>query len=325
MARVGVIGLGNIGGAIAANLVADEHTVTVHDTDAGRRAAAIAAGAQAGADTAAVARASEVTFTSLPTPRIFESVAQEWLAAAAPEAVLVDLSTNAPALMRSVGGRLAAAGRHLVEAPLTGGAPGAQARMLVFMVGGDAEAVARVRPLLDRLGRATFHVGALGLGNVAKLINSLMAFSATWISLEGLAVAAKAGIDVRTMIDVIRTGGAGNIFTDRMVEGINERGRPTQFSLALAAKDAGLLLEVAREHGVPTPAAAQVAQAFVAAVGAGLGERDFTDIVQLIERMADVELRIAPPTKRMTDDVGRKTRNLRPSSLDFCPFAKGFP
>ena len=297
MARVGVIGLGNIGGAIAANLVADGHAVTVHDTDTGRCTAATAAGAQAAADAAAVARASEVTFTSLPAPRIFESVAQEWLAAAAPDAVLVDLSTNAPALMRSVGARLADAGRHLVEAPLTGGAPGAQARMLVFMVGGDAEAVARVRPLLDRLGRATFHVGALGLGNVAKLINSLMAFSATWISLEGLAVAAKAGIDIRMMIDVIRTGGAGNIFTDRMVEGINERGRPTQFSLALAAKDAGLLLEVAREHGVPTPAAAQVAQAFVAAVGAGLGERDFTDIVQLIERMAGVELRIAPPAK----------------------------
>ena len=166
--------------------------------------------------------------------------------------------------------------------------------MLVFMVGGEPEVFARVQPLLEQLGRATIRVGGLGAGNVAKLVNSLMAFSATWISLEGLAVAVKAGIDVRTMIDVIRTGGAGNIFTDRMVEGINERGRPTQFSLAMAAKDAGLLLEVAREHGVPTPAAAQIAQAFVAAVGAGLGERDFTDIVELIERQAAVALRIAP-------------------------------
>jgi len=224
-----------------------------------------------------------------------KAVADEWLGAAAPGSVLVDLSTNAPALIRAVGGRLADRGHHLVEAPLTGGAPGAQARMLVFMVGGEAAAVERVRPLLERLGRATVHVGALGLGNVAKLVNSLMAFSATWLSLEGLAVAAKAGIDVRTMIDVIRAGGAGNIFTDRIVEGINERGRPTQFSLALAAKDAGLFLDVAREHGVPTPAAAQVAQAFVAAVGAGLGERDFTDIVELIERWAAVQLRIAPP------------------------------
>jgi 3-hydroxyisobutyrate dehydrogenase len=295
MPHVGVIGLGNIGGTIAANLAADGHQVTVADPIAARRAALEAAGARAVADAAAVAAASEITFTSLPTPSVFERVAAEWLAAAPADAVLVDLSTNAPALMQTVGGRCAAAGRHLVEAPLTGGAPGAQARMLVFMVGGEAAAVARVRPLLERLGRATFHVGPLGLGNVAKLVNSLMAFSATWLSLEGLAVASKAGIDVRTMIDVIRTGGAGNIFTDRMVEGINERGRPTQFSLALAAKDAGLLLDVAREQGVPTPAAAQVAQAFVAAVGAGLGERDFTDLVELIERLAGVELRIAPP------------------------------
>ena len=297
MARVGVIGLGNIGGAIAANLVADAHTVTVYDTDDARADALAAAGARKAVDSEGVARVSEITFTSLPTPRAFETVATDWLTAAEPGSVLVDLSTNAPALMRTVGARVEAAGHHLVEAPLTGGAPGAQARMLVFMVGGHPDAVAKARPLLERLGRATFHVGPLGLGNVAKLINSLMAFSATWISLEGLAVATKSGIDVRTMIDIIRAGGAGNIFTDRMVEGINQRGRPTQFSLALAAKDAGLLLEVAREHGVPTPAAAQVAQAFVAAVGAGLGERDFTDIVELIERMANVELRIAPADK----------------------------
>ncbi len=295
MAQLGVIGLGNIGGAIAANLLADGHAVAVFDTDQTRRTALVGKGAHDAGDLGAVARASEIVFTSLPTPSVFATVADEWLAAARSGSVLVDLSTNAPSTIRSVGARIAQGGRHLVEAPLTGGAPGAQARMLVFMVGGEPTAVARVRPLLERLGRATVHVGPLGLGNVAKLVNSLMAFSATWLSLEGLAVAAKAGIDVRTMIDVIRAGGAGNIFTDRIVEGINDRGRPTQFSLALAAKDAGLLLDVAREHGVPTPAAAQVAQAFVAAIGAGLGERDFTDIVELIERWAAVQLRIAPP------------------------------
>lgn len=295
VSHLGVIGLGNIGGVIAANLLADGHAVAVFDLDAGRRARLAAQGARALASGAAVAAQSEITFTSLPAPSVFDAVSTEWLSGSRPQAILVDLSTNAPAMVCAVGSRLAAAGRSLLEAPLTGGAPGAQARALVFMVGGEPGVLDRVRPLLDRLGRATIHVGGLGLGNVAKLVNSLMAFSATWLSLEGLAVAAKAGIDVRTMIDVIRAGGAGNIFTDRMVEGINQRGRPTQFSLALAAKDAGLLLEVAREHGVPTPAAAQVAQAFVAAVGAGLGERDFTDIVELIERQAAVQLRIAPP------------------------------
>src|SRR5438094_636131 len=181
--RLGVIGAGNIGGAVAANLLADGHAVAVHDTDPARSAALV---------------------------------------------------------------------------------------------------------------RAGFRRGPLGGGNTAKLGNSLLAFTATWSSLEGLAVAAKAGINLRTMIEVIRTGGAGNFFTERMVEGINERGRPTQFALALAAKDAGLLLEVAREAGVPVPVAAEVAQALVAAVDAGLGGRDFTDLVELIERRTGVALRLPP-------------------------------
>ena len=83
-----------------------------------------------------------------------------------------------------------------------------------------------------------------------------------------------------------------------MVEGINERGRATQFALALAAKDAGLLVDVAREYGVPVPVAAGIAQALVSAVGAGLGERDFTDLVELIERQAGIELRIEPENAR---------------------------
>lgn len=292
--RLGVIGLGNIGGAIAANLVADGHAVTVHDADPARVRALVGKGAGAAGSPAEVGRESEITFTSLPTPAAVAAVAETWLRGAAPGGVLVDLSTNAPATVRTVGARLAAAGRHLLEAPLTGGAPGAETRMLVFMVGGEDRVCERCRPLLERLGRAIFHVGPLGLGNTAKLVNSLLAFTATWVSLEGLAVAAKAGIDLRTMIDVVRTGGAGNFFTDRMVEGLNERGRPTQFSLALAAKDAGLLVDVAREAGVPVPVAAQVAQALVAAVGAGLGDRDFTDLVELIERQAGVRLELPP-------------------------------
>ena len=293
--RLGVIGAGNIGGAIAANLLADGYAVAVHDTDPARSAALVRAGAVRADTPAAVAERSEITFTSLPSPAVMEAVAHGWLSGAARDAVLVDLSTNAPATIRSVGQRFAAAGRHLLEAPLTGGAPGAQARMLVFMVGGERAVYERCLPILQKLGRAVFHLGPLGSGNTAKLVNSLLAFTATWSSLEGLAVAAKAGINLRTMIEVIRAGGAGNFFTERMVEGINERGRPTQFALALAAKDARLLLEVAREAGVPVPVAAEVAQALGAAVDAGLGGRDFTDLVELIERRAGVVLRLPPP------------------------------
>ena len=293
--RLGVIGAGNIGGAIAMNLVADGHRVVVHDPDARRCGPLVAAGATVVASPAEVAERSELTFTSLPTPAVMETVARRWLETAPRGAVLVDLTTNAPATVRRVGDRVTAAERHLLEAPLTGGAVGAQARQVVFMVGGERTVYERCLPLLQTLGRATFYLGPLGAGNTAKLVNSLLAFSATWASLEGLAVAAKAGLDLRTMVEVVRAGGAGNFFTDRMVDGINERGRPTQFALELAAKDAGLLLDLAREADVPTPLGAAVADALAAAVSAGLGERDFTDLVELIERQAGVALRLPPP------------------------------
>lgn len=293
-ARLGVIGLGNIGGAIAANLLADGHHVSVFDTDELRRGAVVGLGARAAHSPAEVGTRSEITFASLPTPAVVDAVAAEWLTGAEPGSVFVDLSTNAPSAVRAIGARLTAAGRQFLECPLTGGAPGAQARMLVFMVGGEAAVYERVAPILATLGRATFHVGPLGLGNTAKLVNSLLAFTSTWVSLETLAVATKAGIDLRTMVDVVRTGGATNFFIDRMVELVNERGRPTQFALGLAAKDAGLFLDVARECGVPTPAAAQVAQALVEAVGAGMADQDFTDLVELIERNAGVEIRLPP-------------------------------
>ncbi|MCH6564033.1 MAG: NAD(P)-dependent oxidoreductase [Myxococcales bacterium] len=293
--RIGVIGLGNIGNPIASNLIEDGHQVFVYDTDKARAEPLVRSGAVRADGPGEIAARSEITFTSLPSPAAIQSVAEAWLEGAPPDTVLVDLSTNAPETVRQIGASLTHAGRYFLEAPLTGGAPGAKARALVFMVGGDEAVYARCEPVLQKLGRATFHLGPLGLGNTAKLVNSLLAFSSAWVSLEGLALAAKAGIDLRTMVEVIRIGGAGNFFTDRMVEGINQRGRPTQFSLALAAKDAGLLLDVARESAVPMPVAAEIAQVFVAALGAGLGERDWSDLVELIERQANVKLELPPP------------------------------
>ena len=92
----------------------------------------------------------------------------------------------------------------------------------------------------------------------------------------------------------MRTGGAGNFFIDRMVEGINQRGRPPQFALALAAKDAGLVVDVARDAGVPAPVAGQIAQVLAAATRAGLGERDWSDLVVWMEEQAQLEL-VLPP------------------------------
>src|SRR4249920_3356756 len=122
--RVGVVGCGNIGGAIAANLIADGHHVSVFDSEATRLKPLVGLGARSAPSPAAVAERSDVTFTALPSPAAVEEVAAAWLDGAATDSVLVDLSTNAPAVVRALGARLAARGCHLLEAPLTGGAPG---------------------------------------------------------------------------------------------------------------------------------------------------------------------------------------------------------
>ncbi len=293
MARVGVIGLGNIGGAVAANLVADGDDVVVADTDPARVAAVAGAGA---GDVAAVAAASEITLTSLPTPEVVAEVASAWAAAAPAGAILLDLSTSSPAGNRALATTLAETGHHLVEAPLTGGAIGARKRSLVFMVGGDDEPVARCLPVLDPLGRATFHLGPVGAGTTMKLVNSLLAFTCTWVSLEGLSLAAAAGLDLRTAVEVLRTGGASNFFIDRAVDGIDARGRPPQFSLTLAAKDARLIEEVAAASGVPAPVAAAVSGVLADALERGLGARDWSDLVVAAEARAGRPLTLAAPT-----------------------------
>jgi 3-hydroxyisobutyrate dehydrogenase-like beta-hydroxyacid dehydrogenase len=165
----------------------------------------------------------------------------------------------------------------------------------MFMLGGGDDAVARVRPVLEPLGRATFHLGELGMGNTMKLVNSLVAFAATWSSLEGLSLARKAGIPVPTAVEVLRTGGAGNFFLDRLVEGIDLRDRPTQFALELAAKDAGLIVRTGEDLGVPTPTGEAVLGVLQAAVQEGLGDKDWTDLVAVAEMLADTDLRWQAP------------------------------
>lgn len=295
--RIGFIGLGNIGGAIATNLVGDGCELFAYDADASRAAAIGAAGATVCADVAEVARRAEVTFLSLPRPDDVDAVAAEWVAAAARDAVLVDLSTNAPARVRRLGERIAAAGCHLVDAPLSGGAPGAQARMLMFMVGGDDSAVERVRPVLDKVGRATFHLGPLGAGSTAKLVNSMVAFSTTMATLEALTLGAKAGLDLRQMVTVLRTGGAGNFYTNMAVEGIERRGAPPQFAIELAAKDAQLIRALQDEIGAPARFAAAVANLLDDACAAGLARSDWTELPALFEREAGLRFSLAPEEK----------------------------
>lgn len=295
MSRVGVVGLGNIGGAIARNLVADGHHVIVFDLDP-ERVRAIEGAAGAGS-VAGVASDSEVTFTSLPDPHTVTAVATEWAKAAPAGSVLCDLSTTLPQSNQAIAEQLAASGHRFVEAPLSGGRVGAANRKLVFMLGGDDDAVAKVAPLLASLGRASFHLGPVGAGTTMKLANSLLAFSGAIAAFEAVSLAVKAGIDVRTAVDIVKLSGPSNYFLDRGIDGINTRGRPTEFSLRLAAKDARLITELGEANGVPTPVAEAALTFLSDAVERDLGERDWTDLVLAAEARSGIELAIGPNTE----------------------------
>ena len=292
--RIGFIGLGNIGGGMCANLVADGHDVTAFDVDAAKLTAQVEAGARAGKSPDDVAANADITFMSLPTPEVMAAVSEDWLRGAAAGSLLVDLTTNSSTTVRSIGRRLAAGGCHLVEAPLTGGAIGARNRMLVFIIGGDAEQVARVAPLFDALGRGQFHLGPLGTGNVGKLVNSLMAFTTMWVSLEGLALAAGNDIDLQLLLKMVRFSGGANSYLEKRVDEIATRGRPPEFAIELAAKDAGLMLELGRESSVPLPVASAIHQMLVFAKAQGLGGHDISDLVEVMERVTGVPLVLGP-------------------------------
>lgn len=290
--EVGVIGLGNIGGNLAQNLVADGHSVTVFDLDA-ERVKAID-GAAPASSVADLASRVEVTLTSLPDPAAVTVVAKEWASGAPQGAILCDLSTTLPASNRAIAEQLAASGHEFVEAPLSGGAIGAKNRGLVFMVGGDVDPVARVMPILEKLGRATHHLGPVGAGTTMKLATSLMAFSGAVAAFEAMSLATKAGIDVRTASDIVKLCGPTNYFLDRAIDGINTRGKPTEFALRLAAKDAGLINEIGAATGVPTAAATAVLEFLSDAVARGFGDNDWSDLVLVAEARGDLELTISP-------------------------------
>jgi 3-hydroxyisobutyrate dehydrogenase-like beta-hydroxyacid dehydrogenase len=294
---IGFIGLGNIGGALAANLLADGHRLTVFDIDSNKVASLTDAGGTTAGSVADVAKAADITFLSLPTPESMEAVADAWLGACAGSGkVLVDLTTNSPAVVQNMGKKLAASGTHLVEAPLTGGAPGARNRQLVFIVGSnDAAVFARIEPLLQTLGRGTFLMGPLGSGNIGKLANSLHAFASMWVTLETMALGAKSGVDLRTLVDMLRVAGGATPYLNSRVENIGTRGAPAEFSLELAAKDAGLMIETGRELGVPLPVASALHEMFSFAKAHGLGAHDISDLVEVMERFAGVALELSPP------------------------------
>ncbi len=205
--RLGFIGVGNIGTPMCRHLMEAGHEVLVYDVHASNLARMVSLGAEAAASPRAVAQACNVVFSSLPGPREIEQVAlgaDGIIAAARPRLIYVDLSINAPSVAQRICATLAAQGVTMLDAPVSGGVVGAERGTLAIMVGGDAQAFATCKPLLQHIGAQVFHVGAIGSGYVVKLVNNMLAFVNATAAYEGMLLGVKAGVDPQMIYDIVQ-------------------------------------------------------------------------------------------------------------------------
>jgi 3-hydroxyisobutyrate dehydrogenase-like beta-hydroxyacid dehydrogenase len=289
--RCGVIGTGALGSAIVSSIARAGFAVTVHDRDGEALASATRAGGTAAESASAVARASDVLLLVLPdSPQIFE-VIDEIGAGLVPDSVVLIISTVSPETPVELGRRLAAAGVHVLDCPISGGPARAEAGDLAIMVGGDEAIFERTRPVLAAFGSRIVRIGPLGHGQIAKLANNLMGGVIIEGIAEGLAFAAKAGVDVQRVAEAI-AGGSGSswILREWVPDTVFANDYARRFSLDLMCKDMGIIRDMAAELGVPIPASDVAREAFERAVARGFGGDDFTRAIQLHAADAGTEL-----------------------------------
>ena len=295
--NVGFIGLGRMGSHMARHLAQIGQEMVVYDL----RPEAIAAlaglpGVREGKSYADVASNVDVVFTSLPGPPDVEAVVLDEGGirdSMKPGSTYVDLSTNSPAMVRSLHATLAERSIALLDAPVSGGVEGAAAGTLSIMVGGDEAVFEKVRPLLSAIGTKLFYCGDIGAGSVVKLCNNILGATSAVILSESLTLGVKAGVDLKTLADVIgaSTGSSFrlvNKFPRYLFKGNFEPG----FAIDLSAKDTRLFLELAEQYDVPLSMAAITDRELKAAQARGWGVEDSDSLVRLQEERAGVQLRL---------------------------------
>jgi 3-hydroxyisobutyrate dehydrogenase-like beta-hydroxyacid dehydrogenase len=276
----GVLGAGSIGGSAAARLAASGAQVTAFDLDTERVAALAADGVAAAANARELAEGADVIFLALPnTPHIEAALAgEDGLRAGLGAGKLVLLmSTIDPDEARRLGGELAAVGAELIDTPVSGGPVAARAGELTIMAGGSEAGFERAKPLLDLLSNHLVRVGPLGAGETAKLVNNLMGSVIVLGIAEGVALAAKAGLDVEKTLEAIAGASGSSWILDTWIpRTILKDPSETHFAVELMAKDMGLVRELAEANGVDLEAGALAEKTFTALRDAGDGGRDFS-------------------------------------------------
>ena len=296
--RVGFIGLGNMGAPLAGFVLGAGFPLVVHDPRKEAAAPVLARGA-VWADTARdVAAECDVVCICVPGPSEMQAVMRGpggVLETLRPDAVVIDHTTNAPAVVREVGAAVASRGAHLLDAPLDGGREGALEGQLTLFVGGDEVILRRVKPVLDTFSRSIVRVGELGTGSVTKLVHNALAMSIDLLLAECLTLGAKAGVAVPRLVEAFREGcivSQNMTFTKRMPATLFRGDFAARFALALAYKDFRLVGDLAGQHRVPTRLLDLCETELLEAMNRGWGDRDRIKASTLQEERAGVRLRM---------------------------------
>jgi 3-hydroxyisobutyrate dehydrogenase len=292
--RIGFLGLGIMGSRMAANVRRAGFPLTVWTHTPGKAERwAEEHGATARATPAEVAGASDVVVSMVVDG---EQVASVLLGeggaieAARPGLLCVDMSTIAPSDTRRIGAALAERGVRMLDAPVTGSSPRAEAGSLTIMAGGEPEDFARARPLLETMGEAIVHVGELGQGEMLKLINNAVGAANAAALAEALLLARATGVDLDAFVRVVSAGSGASAQLELKAGPMREHDYTTLFKTEHMLKDVRLCLEEAQTAGVPFPSAAHARDLLAATMGRGHGEHDYAAMIEAAEGLAGRKL-----------------------------------
>lgn len=291
--KIGFIGLGIMGRPMAKNLLKAGYALTVYDKFANCDEL-LALGATVAASNKDVAAQSDIVITMLPnSPHVKEAVlgANGVLDGARAGTLLVDMSSIAPGISQEIAAAVKAKGVVMLDAPVSGGEPKAIDGTLAIMVGGDQEAFATVKPLLETMGSSVVHVGEIGAGNVTKLANQIIvALNIAAVS-EAFVLATKAGVDPQAVFNAIKGGLAGSTVMNAKVPMILDGNFKPGFRIELHIKDLQNALDTAHALNVPVPLTANVMETLQALKADDMAGSDHSAIVRHYEKLARVEVR----------------------------------
>lgn len=288
--RIAFIGLGNMGGGMAANLVKAGHEVRAFDLSADALAAAKENGCETFTSAADACEGVDAVVSMLPNGAIVKAVYTGDVIGKAPEgAVFLDCSTIDVATAREVAEAAEAAGYAMVDAPVSGGIAAAEAGTLTFMVGGTQEAFKKAEPVLQAMGKAVIHAGQAGNGQAAKICNNMLLGIHMIGTAEAFAMAQKLGLDPQTFYDIssVSSGQCWSMTSYCPVPGVGPKSPADNdyqggFATGLMLKDLKLAMEAAQTAGVDTPMGKRAREIYEAFDGAGNGTRDFSAIVETL-------------------------------------------